>query len=150
MQLPSDFFVYYISDSVLEFWRYSAYNNLLRCLVNVPPLINFLIFFRPPDCIRKPPFITFKKIEFITGLLCYFLSLLQLFTPNFQGKLTCFCIYFSVTLCDSLCLFFPLLYNDFKLFLEFRPPIYFESPFIKFRMFFQPLRLLGPTRLFGT
>ena len=63
-----------------------------------------------------------KKDEFITGLVCYFLSLLELFTPNFQGKLTRFCVCSSFTLCDSLYLFFPLLYNDFKPFLEFQPP----------------------------
>ena len=91
----------------------------LRCLINVPPLFNF---FQPPDLIRTPRLLIFKKIEFSTSLLCYFLSLLELFTPNFPGKVTCFCVYFSVTLCDSLFLFFPLLYNDFNPFLAFRPP----------------------------
>ena len=87
-----------------------------------PPLINSWNFFQPPGPYWTPPFITFKEIEFITGLLCYFLSLLVIFTSNFQGKLTCFCIYFSFTLYDSLFLFFPLLCNHFKPFLEFRPP----------------------------
>ena len=100
----------------------------LRCLISVPPpFIKFLIFSNPRTLLG-PPFINFKKIEFITGLLCYFLSLLELFTPNFQGKLTCFCVYFSFTLCGSLFLFYPLLYNDFKSFCRIPTPVYFNPP----------------------
>ena len=32
----------------------SAKISTLRCLINVPPLINFLIFFQPADLIRTP------------------------------------------------------------------------------------------------
>ena len=106
--------VYQISNA---YFVYSQVPN--KC---PPCLINFLIFFQSPGPYKDPPFINFKKIEFITGLLCYFLSFLKLFTPNFQCKLTCFCVYFGFTLCDNLFLFFPLLYNNFKPFLEFRPP----------------------------
>ena len=57
----------------------------------------------------------------------------------------CFYIYFSFTLYDSLFLFFPLLYNHFKPFLKFQPPIYFDPPpFIKFWMFVQPLIIGTP------
>ena len=106
------------------------------------PRVTTLAYYQEPN--KRPPFINLKNIEFITGLLCYFLSLLELFTPNFQGKLTRFCVYFSFTLCDSLFLFFPLLYTDLKPFLECRPPVYFDPPFIKFWKFFQPPLLLGP------
>ena len=37
-----------------------------------------------------------EEIEFSTSSLLYFLSLPVLF--NFQGKLTCFCVYFSFIL----------------------------------------------------
>ena len=55
-----------------------------------PILLIFGLFPNPPDPIRTTPFINFKEIEFITGLLCYFLSFLVLFMANFQGKLTFF------------------------------------------------------------
>ena len=39
-----------------------------------------------PRTLLGPPFSNLKKIEFITGLLCYFLSFLELFTPIFKAN----------------------------------------------------------------
>ena len=58
----------------------------LRCLINVSPVSNSFFFFQPSDFIRTPLFVNFEINEFISGLLCYFLSLLELFTPNFQAN----------------------------------------------------------------
>ena len=107
------------------------YIRTLRCLINVPPpalRLFIFLFFSNPHTLLGPPVYYFKKIEFITGLLCYFLYLLELFTPNFQGKLTCFCVYFSFTFGESLFLLFPLPYIDFKPFLEFQPPPFVLTP----------------------
>ena len=92
-----------------------------------PPCLLIFEFFPTPRTLLGPPFINFKEIEFIAGLLCYFFSLLVLFTPNFQGKLTCFCIYFSSRILTPPIYFEP-------------PPIYFEPlpRFFKFQKFFQP------------
>ena len=124
----------------------------LRCPINIsPPRISIFDFFPTPQTLLGPPFIDFKKIEFITGMLCYFLSLLELFTPNLQGKLTCFCVYFSFTLCDSMFLFFPLLYSDFKLCLEFQPPLFILTPhLLNFRSFSNPPYYWDAPHFFGT
>ena len=37
----------------------------LRCQINAPPLINFLIFFPTPRTLFGPPFIVFKEIYFV-------------------------------------------------------------------------------------
>jgi len=97
--------------------------SILRCQINVPPLINFSIFSNP-QTLLGPPFINFKEIAFFTNASFHFLSLLVLFTPNFHGKIAYCCIYFSFMLFDNLLLFFPSLYNYLRPFLKFQPPVY--------------------------
>ena len=66
-------------------------------------------------------------------------------------KLTCFCVNFSFSLYDSLFLSFPLLYNHFKQFLEFRPPPFILLPllFLILEAFPTPLIIGTPSRLFA-
>ena len=63
----------------------------------------------PPGAYQDPQVTNFEKIELFMNSSFYFLSLLVLFLPNFQGKITCFCIYFSFVLSDNMYLVFLLL-----------------------------------------
>ena len=113
------------------------------------PLLVFRFFTTTPDLIRTHPIIKFEEIDFVTNSSFYFLYLLILLTPNFQGKITYIWIYFAFFHYGNLFLFFPSLYNHSKPFFKFWPPVYFDPPFIKFRIFSDPLFIVTP-HMFGT
>ena len=104
-----------------------------------PPLIKSFDFSNPWALIG-PPFIKFEENE----VFCELFSIIPFFTSNFpcntiqalfQGKIACFCMYFSYPLCNML-LFLPLRYNHCKVFLKFQPPFSLSPlPFIKFQNF---------------
>ena len=115
-----------------------------RCQINASSLLIFRSVSNLPDLIRTP-FINFKEIDFFTNSLLHFFSWLVLFTPNFQGKIACFCIYFSFMLYDNLLLFFPSLYNHLKPFLILRPlPVIKARNFSRTSLFIRTPHLLGP------
>ena len=95
----------------------------LRCQINIP-VINFSIFFQPPDLVRIPRLLILRKLTLFTNTSFHFLSLLVQFTHNFHGKIKYSCTYFSFMLYDNPFLFFPSLYNHLKPFLKFQPPVY--------------------------
>ena len=112
----------------------------LKCQINSPPpLINFSIFFQPPDLIRTPRLLILGKLTFITILSFHFLSSFVVFTPNFHGKIACFCIYFSFLLYDNLFLLFPSFYNHVNSLLKFRLPPFILTPhLLNFVIFSDP------------
>ena len=112
---------------VLQYFNHMLHS--LRCQINVPPLINFSIFFQPPDLIKPPRLLMLRKLTFFTNPSFHFLSLLVLFTPDFHSKIAYCCIYLSFMLYDNLFLFFPSLYNHLSHFLEFQPP-FFVAPLV--------------------
>jgi len=103
-----------------------------------PRFLIFRFFSNPPDPLGPPVYWFFKEVDFCKNSSFHFLSLLVLFTPNFHGKITCFCIYFSFMLYDNLLLFFPSLCSHVMSLLKFRPSRLVWPPFIKIRNFFWP------------
>jgi len=84
----------------------------LRCLVNISPqLVNFSILSDRLDLIGTPRLVILKKMTVLLNSSSNFLSL-------FQGKLACFCIYFSF-MANCLCSI-----RHFKAFLKFQRPFY--------------------------
>ena len=72
--------------------------------------------------------LNFKDFDFFMNPWFHSNCLLVLFTPNIQGKIECFCIYFSSMLYDNLLLFSPSFYNNLKPILKFTPPLLFWPP----------------------
>jgi len=68
--------------------------SILRCQINVPPLINFSIFSNP-QTLLGPPFINFKEIAFFTNASFHFLSLLVNITMFFPFYTSNYYIRFS-------------------------------------------------------
>ena len=113
----------------------------LRCQINIPMLINFSIYFQPPDIIRTPRLLILRTLTLFTNPSFHSLSLLVLFTPNFHGKLY-FCIYFRLCFMTTrFCSFHPciIIYSPL---LNSNPP-----PFIKFRNFSNSLSIRTPVYL---
>ena len=91
--------------------------NLRKIPNKVPCLINFSIF-PTPLFLLGPPLLFLRKLTCFTNSSFYVLSLLVLCTLNFQGKMTCFSIYFSCVF-SNVFSFFPSLCTHLKSFLKF-------------------------------
>jgi len=126
-----------------------VYLCTLRCQINVPPIINFLTFCQPSGPYKDPRLLILRNMNIIRTphIISFLVSTIH---AKYSGKIEYFCIYFSSMLYDNLLLFPPLFYNHLKLFLKFRPPVYFDPPAIKLYNLFQPLVYQDPLRLFGT
>ena len=84
------------------------FSHTLRYQLNVPRLLMFRVFSKHLDLTRNSPhLLSLKKLTFLKNPSFHFLSLLVLFTTNFQGRLAFFCINFSSTLNENLLLVFP-------------------------------------------
>ena len=111
-------------------------------------LLIFQFFSNPSqDLARTPRLLILRKLTFFTNPSFHFLSLLVLYTQNFQCKIACFCICFSFILYDNLFLFFPSLYSYLKPFLNFRPPRLFSPCLLNFGTFSNPPFIGTPSYL---
>ena len=123
--------------------------HTLRCQINVPPAYYFFDFCPTPwSLLGLPRLLILRKLTFFTNPSFHFLSLLVLFTPNFHGKIACFCIYFDIMLYDNLFLFFPSLYNHLRPFLKFQPPPFILTPLAYYISEFFPTPLIIRTLQF--
>ena len=114
--------------AILNYNPFTVLNHFLSFTVGFrihSPRLLIFRFFPTPEPYLDPHLLILRKLTFYTNPSFHFLSVLGLFTPNFHGKITRFCIYFSLMLYDNLFLFCTSLYNHLKRLQNFlRSPLF--------------------------
>ena len=66
-----------------------------------PPCLLIFLFFPIPDHIRTPPFVNGEENEVLINSSIHFFFVARTIQFRFQGKMTCFCMYFGFLLHEN-------------------------------------------------